>query len=238
MTEIFNPKKREQEQAYFVPVSALNDIIDDVVEKDKLGGFKLTEPEAHEIVDSYYDTPENDLRMSTVTLRTRVIDGKTFMSFKGKEQSDKFTQDHNEWEFEWDFEVLTPEDLIEKMGLQLVQRRNTDRITRYLIDEDKDEDKRIAELNFDRSHYTVSTGEAITYILEVERQDSKKLKKIIEPLENEVPYLKDLRWPHGKFVTGKAIEFALGIKTNEDTELVSESIPYLDAMFKQLKIVT
>src|SRR5690242_7170717 len=129
-----DPKKREQEQAYIIPVEIVSDVAEALLSCESIGPFELTSVDAHDIVDTYYDTPDNDLRMSTVTLRTRVIDGKLLMSFKVKEKDDsKFTQDHNEWEFEWPSEDFKPEMLVAAAGLVQVQQRHTKRATRHLI---------------------------------------------------------------------------------------------------------
>lgn len=228
-----DPKKREQEQAYIIPADLAQELAGEILTADSIGPFQVSEAETHDIVDTYYDTPDNDLRMSTVTLRTRVQDGELFMTFKGKEQSDDFTQDHSEWEFPWPSKDFSPEMLVAAAGLSTVQKRHTKRATRFLTDANGNP---VAELNIDNSFYTVSTGEARIYEVEIERQGDVKMKQILNVLETTFPFLSDLRWNHGKFVTGKALEFAFGVTLDENQTVNFSSFGYLDAMFKQLKV--
>lgn len=224
--------KQEQEMAYIIFPENVEDVANDFTERNTLGGFKLGKPKEHEIDDTYYDTPNADLRMSTVSLRARVIDGDLYVTFKGKEDPESdFTQDHRELEFPWPESDLSPHDLADVAGLVKVQNRKTNRITRKLMDEDGE---RIGEVCFDNSLYTVPTGQARIFELEVENQSDLKFKKIVKSIEDDLPGL--LPWRHGKFVTGKAIEFAFGVKANEKATLDSSSFGYLDLMFKQLKV--
>lgn len=229
-----NPKKREQEQAYIIPAELVEGFANDLLTRETIGNFILDVPVSHEILDTYYDTPDDDLRMSTVTLRTRVLDGQLFMGFKGKEKKDsEFTQDHSEWEFLWPSPDFAPEQLVAAAGLEKVQQRNTKRATRKML---LPNGENVAELNFDNSLYTVSTGQARIYETEVERQGDVKLKHILSTLEKQIPELENLRWDHGKFVTGKAIEFAFGVTKGTNEVLNTSSFGYLSEMFRQLKV--
>lgn len=229
-----NLKKREQEQAYLL-LKEPQALIKTLLEIENLGGYDLGPATVHSIVDTYMDTVDSDLRLQTVTLRKREIDGQTLLTFKGKEKAEKkVTQDHSEWEFEWPFDLnkAIPEVLFEAAGLVPVQKRETTRVSRDLYANDK----RVAEMNIDSSLYTVSTGQAKIYELEFAREGKQKIKSIVKPIEQEIgDWLTP--WQHGKFVTGKAIEFAFGVKKDENTAVITpESIFFIDKMFEELTV--
>lgn len=244
--------KTEQEQAYILPKDTFVE-----VEKflDEEGSFTFDQNDEEivyqygdrnnlVITDTYYDTPDNDLRLSTVSLRTRLVqdsenpDGKLYVTFKGKEDPDsKFTQDHGELEFEWPTPDFKPEMLTDAAGMVPVQQRITKRAN-YVI---RDGKTRIGEMNLDNSFYTVSTGQARIFEVEIERDPSLKkkeypLKNIRKALEKSTPVdIKKMRWSHGKFVTGKAVEFAFGVKTDDNDILNPGSFFFIEQMFQQLR---
>lgn len=228
-----NIKQREQEQAYLLMTDQA-EVIEDLVSRDSFGEFVLGVPEVHNIVDTYLDTKASDLRLSTVSLRKREIDGKTLLTFKGAEKPEsKLTQDHSEWEFEWpfDLEVVDPHILFQAAGLQEVQKRETTRVSRGVYFEDEV----VAEMNVDSSLYTVSTGQARLYELEFAREGKAKFKPLLTSVEEELGKLL-IPWQHGKFTTGKAIEFAFGIGVDDNLKVTPESVFYLTKMFEELVV--
>lgn len=243
-----NPKIREQEQAYLILAEDTAEAMKLLVEAEGVAGFDLGEPQVHKIEDTYFDTPDNDLRQSKVTLRKRILDGTTLITVKGIEKQGKTTtQDHSEWEFEWpfgsvEFAGATPETLFTVAGLQPVQKRETTRVSRFMTksitDPENDEVTLIpiATLSIDSSLYTLSTGQAKMYEVEIERDIDSPLKmnQILKPVEKELPFL--ARWDHGKFITGKAVEFAFGVKTDENGVLELNSFGFINEMFEQLKV--
>lgn len=239
-----NPKMREQEQAYLITAEDITEAMQDLVSRTEIGFFVAGEPTVHKIEDHYYDTPDNDLRQSKVTLRKRILDCETLITLKGIEQQGKnMTQDHNEWEFVWpfDLDLASPEMLFAVSGLEEVQVRNTTRVARPITFHQEENDAvtliPVATMAIDSSLYSVSTGQAKMYEVEFELDPNSpfKMKQLRKAVEETFDYLQP--WDHGKFITGKAIEFAFGVTTNDDGVINLGSFDFIEDMFEQLTVV-
>lgn len=218
-------KNTEEEQALVIrsddPQAVVDRIMSDIIKLDR---FALVTAPPQDIVDTYYDTPDRDLKKAKTSLRVRLVNGQPYITVKGKSDGFGDEQRRSEWESEWPWETPEPQDVLALFDMKVVQERVTNRLVKDVHDS-KDKWNRVAELAIDDVTYDFeSLGNARFFEVEVELKDPTSkvlLKDIVKPLKEAVPELES--WKYSKLTTGKAIEFALGIRVDESGLLKNAS---------------
>lgn len=207
---------------------------------DSIPKFQLGAAQRKDIRDTYFDTPDRILLRKQANLRLRQTDSTILVSAKSGSKADRSgVSMRMEIELPWSADAVAsinrrldlklpaltkiegsgigdPRQRLEAVGLQVLQERETRRDTREII-EGKNGSP-IAELALDRVTYRFGKLEIPIFEIEVEaksKTNSRTIKKIRKQIEsinrNEL-----LRWKHGKFVTGRAIERLLLTEELED----------------------
>ena len=218
----------ESEIAFVITNRSL-DIARDIAGITSIGGYELRPKPRLRITDTYYDTKAGLLGKQKIGLRTRKAGGELLISMKSNPQ--RFAGiglRRNEFESPWTYESLAkimkalkikelprkpvtsssaPSRVLARLGLKMIQERHTTRDVRDIFDGDKSRNRRIAELDIDRVTFQ---GNPKVQVFEVEIEAKaagslKSIQKIAAELESN--YSGFLRvWPHGKLVTGLAIQ--------------------------------
>ena len=191
--------------------------------------FRLIAKPTKVIRDTYYDTSSGRLQKKSINLRTREVDGNVLLSVKSGARMTWGGVKRKETEVPWSPSSLAmtlkalklraldtgtsggfdkdPRETLLKMGLFVVQDRQTRREARNIVAERDPSRQVLAEMVIDRVTYSFD-GKAVTFHeIEVESKtrDSSAMRNVTrELLANFRPSLQ--AWRHGKFVTGKVIE--------------------------------
>jgi adenylate cyclase class IV len=197
---------------------------------DTIWKFRLRAGSHKIIRDTYFDSPEHSLLRNEANLRLRESDGQTLVTAKLASKTDRNgVSSRKEIELPWSVDALTtisrkldlgipgitkldvssrdaPRQQLKKIGLQIIQERETVRDTREIFDE-KDGSV-VAELALDRVVYHFGNRSIPIFEIEVEAKSdtgSKTLKSVRKQIESlNRDYLAS--WKHGKFITGRAVE--------------------------------
>lgn len=215
----------EEEQALIIRSDDPEEVVLRMSELEKFSWYRLFQQPDQHIIDTYYNTAASDLKKSS--LRIRNVNGKDFVTIKGKNVGFNSEQTRTEFEVAWPWETPSALDVANLFELVPVQSRITHRIVRDIVPnykkKDPDPDNVVAELAIDEVTYLFNNGkEARFFEVEVELKGSHntKLSSIVDSLMGKVPELR--KWKHSKLSTGKVLDLALGIQTDE-TDLVTDS---------------
>ena len=189
------------------------------------------------IYDTYYDTPENDLRQRKISLRTRKLRGTLLVSTKSdiRKIAGNMIR-RREMELPWSYnsvrllaktlKLKTPlmpvsqfrripvTEALASMGLEMIQQRRTRREARNVVRRGKTPSSILAEMAIDRVTYILNNTKVGLSEVEVEAKSPKGLATV-QDIANALisKYHPNLRqWFHGKFVTGFAIRKLLETK--------------------------
>ena len=181
------------------------------------------------ITDTYYDTKRGLLGKKKIGLRTRRVGGELLISMKSNpEPMPKIGVRRNEFESAWSNQSLAkivkalkikglprkpltsslaPSRVLARLGLKMIQERHMTRDVRDIFGRDKSRNRRIAELDIDRVTFQ---GDPKFQVFEVEIEAKaagslKSIQTIAAELESNYPGFLRV-WPHGKLVTGLAIQ--------------------------------
>ncbi|HZY94676.1 MAG TPA: CYTH domain-containing protein [Candidatus Bathyarchaeia archaeon] len=225
------PSKEEEEIATVLIIRTNAErILADLANLQSILDFQLRHLPRKIIRDTYYDSPDYLLRRKRANLRLREIGGQWFLSAKlGGKLNRGGIISRRDPEIPWsraalqqialelglrlpdtDFVAESPSSMprteMERMGLQVVQERETRREGSNVMQGEK----LIAELALDKVTFRFKSVQVQLYEIEIELKSGDKtdLRKL-ESIRNRVAsmYRGSLsRWSHGKFVTGRAIE--------------------------------
>jgi inorganic triphosphatase YgiF len=194
---------------------------------EDVDGLALVPGQSQHLRDRYLDTEGGDLGSRRYALRIREVDGRPRITLKGDAKRLATGVDRLELELPWspaaasrvlaelraggvpiDDSVPLDEDPVAALahvGLRVIQERETRRELRSVVDEAGAE---LAELDLDAVSYRFPHGEARLFEVELEtRSPAADLGRIAGALQRAAPEL--VEWPHGKLVTGAALERAL-----------------------------
>lgn len=206
---------------------------------DSIPKFQLRAGQHLNIRDTYFDTPERMLLRKQANLRIRQTNGTIFVSAKSASKTDRTgVSSRREVELPWSEDAMAsinrrldlklsglsklesgiddPRQKLEAMGLQVLQERETRRDTREIIEGQGESS--IAELALDKVTYHFGKLKIPIFEIEVEAKSNTK-SRTIKKIRNQIESIDRnelLRWKHGKFVTGRAIEKLLQTEKLED----------------------
>lgn len=213
----------------FVIVNKSVDIARDIAGITSIRGYKFEPKPRLRITDTYYDTKRCLLGKKKIGLRTRRAGGELLISMKSNPQRMAgMGLRRNEFESSWSYESLAkivkalkikglptrpftssfaPSRVMAKLGLKKIQERHTTRDVRDILGRDMPRNRRIAELDIDRVTFQ---GNPKVQVFEVEIEaktpgSMKSVQTIAAELESNYPGFLRI-WPHGKLVTGLAIQ--------------------------------
>jgi hypothetical protein len=206
-------------------------IADRIGQLSESGGYKLRHAKDRSIRDSYFDTPERELKSRGCGLRIREIEGSLFIALKGPpEADDSGIVTRLEIEDVWSPEafdeilrelshhgfstsvarkpaaLLGPLQEMEAAGFQLIQTRETSRRT---IDIMKlPERVRAVEMAVDAVEYRFEAGRIRHYEVELESKSEfgpEAIRDVMRHLQSAFGNILKI-WPYSKLATGAALE--------------------------------
>jgi hypothetical protein len=222
-------------------------IADRIGQLSEIPGYKLCCARDRSIRDSYFDTPERELKSREWALRIREIDGSLFIALKGPQEADdsgivERLEIEDAWSLEAFDEILrelsrhgfstsvarkpaaspSPLQEIEAAGFQRIQIRET---TRRSIDIVKlPQNLRAVEMAVDAVTYRFDAGRIRHYEVELESKSEVgpgAIRGVMRHLQSA--FGDELKiWPYSKLATGAALERLLqdrSIVVNENASL-------------------
>ncbi len=226
MTWSTEPLPREVEVALAVRAESPDRVLHRIAGLEGIDGMTLVSRPTQRLRDRYLDTESSHLGALEYALRIREVDGEARITLKGESKRLASGTDRLELELPWSPEagarVLAelrgrglpvgadvgegePVDALAQAGLRQIQERETLREVRSVQDGTGSE---LAELDLDAVTYRFPHGQARLYEVELEaRAAGVDLAPIAAALRRASPELTE--WPHGKLVTGEALERAL-----------------------------
>jgi len=193
--------------------------------------YRLEPGPSKTIRDTYFDTADQHFRKQGTNVRIREIDGAFFISTKwGARRTLRGATLRREVEVPWSglalqslikdlklevgrgspwnqFSEPAPTESMKAIGLHVIQDRKTKREVRNISSKSKPT-LALAELAIDQVTYHIGTHKASIIEVEVEEK-AKKSSSVVRDVTKALlhayqPALQ--KWPHGKFVTGLAIQ--------------------------------
>jgi hypothetical protein len=201
-----------------------------------VGPYDLRPRGSDRIVDRYFDTVAGTMRKRGFALRLRTVGGATTIGLKGRRRrASTRTEDRLEHERPFSPEAAAelgkraglrpnvlgsgdgrgdPDAQLEVLlGVRLVQRRETKRLLRDVLDGREKSGPVLAELALDRVRFELGSGEVQHYEVELEAKRTGRGTEAARAVATELAlrYSDELaHWPYGKLPTGKAIEKLVG----------------------------
>ncbi len=201
----------------------------------EVGEYQLTDPSEVRLHDLYVDTPDNQLGERKISLRLRDQDGRKLITLKGPSQGDDLTRPAHRLELElpWsrealaddiersllemdlsialssgDFDGVAPEIVLRNLGLLVVQERETLRRLKAVRQKGDPSAPVLAHLAIDSTTYHYASADDVRHHeVEIEAASDQwegAIQAIAESVVEAAGRLLE-PWPHGKYVTGKAI---------------------------------
>jgi CYTH domain len=211
-------------------------VLDEVARLDQLGPYRLRGVTSLHLRDRYFDTWHGDLALRRLALRLRESDGECLLALKGESQRMRAGISRLELEEAWTSDAVgrvratledagvplpkshedrlrghdeadEPAERLGRMGLRVIQERETERRRRTFIHPDRGE-RVLAELDIDSVVYRIADHLARLFEVEIELRDPTfDLATAVESLVERVPGL--VPWVYSKLAVGKALERAL-----------------------------
>ena len=192
------------------------------------------------IRDTYFDTESRFFTRNRITFRIRRSGHGTTLSAKSSPRKISGGETSRvEIEKPWSYQSLasiteklglkppskqlftqsasSPSRILTKAGFFIVQDRLTRRKSRDLVMIRKGKTSRFAELSIDNVTYKLTEGTVRLIEVEIEAKASRampRIRPVVDWLLSEYPSLR--LWPHGKFVTGLAINRLLRNRNRRD----------------------
>ena len=203
-------------------------VLEKISELTSLGDYRLIRKETEKLRDVYFDTRDHSLSRRRLNLRLRYLTGVVRITLK--QSPGFFTRNRNErreTELDWSFVSLSeilheisrrgirletkdpgegdPADALKKLGLVVIQDRETKRSRREVV---SPQGELLAELAIDSVTYHFEGENIMIDEVEVEAK-SKNGRKVVEEVAKNLTHvfgLKVQRWRSGKLSTGMKIE--------------------------------
>lgn len=224
---------REVELSLVVTADDPESVLQRLARLREIGPYVLRARGSERIVDRYFDTPDGALRKQGLALRLRALDGMTSIGLKGPPRSTSTrTEDRLEQERPFSSEAVEevgrriglgrrgaaspaadsadPDAVLEaRLGVDLIQRRETVRLLRDVADARDVSGPVLAELALDRVRFEIHDHDVRHYEIEIEAKRTGRGTKAARAIAAELVtrYRGELaEWPYGKLPTGRAIE--------------------------------
>jgi hypothetical protein len=195
--------------------------------------YRLFPQDSQEIHDRYFDTPEHALQSQRLGLRIREVGGMHLIALKGSSETSGWgSAERLEIEEIWsenavrrmvrelrnrrvqlpplpeDFSRVDPLDVMTRLGLEVIQDRETHREIRTIVFAGKEKGRVLAELAIDSVAYHFGDRKIRHHEVEIEAKaegGSEAIERVTKGLMGM--YEATLRpWKYSKLATGKAIE--------------------------------
>lgn len=224
----------EEEQALVIRGDDPAGTADTIAALEQLGKkWYIVEEPDQLITDTYINTANRDLKGSSMRIR-EINDEKTLVTIKGKNINAGTGKPacRSELEVEWPYEEVSPWDIMDLFGMEVIQSRSTTRRVRNVYS--KATKNLVAELAIDEVCYNFSEDNKVR-IFEVEienrRQDKfSDVEFICDALRKKYPELLK-KWNNSKLSTGSLLRIALGIEVDEDGVVTDSSFDNLQTLF-------
>ena len=229
------PKRapREVEVSLVIAADDPESVLHRIARLREIGRYVLHARGSERIVDRYFDTPDGALRERGWALRLRALDGTLLLGLKGPRRG-RSTKTEDRFERERPFapqaveeiaartglkgarpdpdaaDANDPVELLEaRLGVGVIQRRETTRLVRDAADAREVSGPVLAELALDQVRFQIDDREIRHFEIEVESKrpgpGTKAAKEISAELASR--YGDELLdWSFGKLPTGQAIE--------------------------------
>jgi CYTH domain len=221
---------REVELSLVVTAGDPESVFNRLARLREVAPYVLLARRSDRIVDRYFDTGEGALRKQGLALRLRTLKGKTSIGLKGPRRSTSTqTEDRREQELPFSpqaaqevgrqaglgrrearSDTSDPDAVLEELlGLDRIQRRETTRLLRDVVDARDPAGPVLAELALDRVRFEIGSREVRHFEIEIEAKRTGRGTKAAKEVAAELVkrYPEELaEWPYGKLPTGKAIE--------------------------------
>jgi inorganic triphosphatase YgiF len=241
-----NPRPSKEVEVVLMITRNFDSILDKLADLRSVADYRLDPGPSKKIRDTFFDTVTGDLRRRQANFRIRDIDGSIFISVKtdakrtlrgavlkkeveipwSKKELEtvldelKLKQDH--WVVPQGYSDIAPFRLLEAMGLQIIQDRETKRLTRNILPKESSSGT-LAELAIDHVIYHMKGQRVELFEVEIEEKAKRtgsavsKVRRVL--IESYAPALQ--KWRHGKLVTGLALQRML--ETGELQTLLDNS---------------
>lgn len=205
-----------------------DEIVKSIVGLRAIGDYELVHEKRKLIRDVYFDNIDSSLSDRKISLRLREINGKYWITTKGQGRLNKWgALERSELELDWskeslesifrelddagvalnqpdwEFDGVSPMDMLLKAGLRIIQHRENCRRVRNVVKEGEF----LAEMAIDSVIYHFDEINISHFEVEIEAKkgDDEIFEALIDNLlEMYKPCLR--RWKYGKLATGKGIE--------------------------------
>jgi inorganic triphosphatase YgiF len=233
-------------------------IADRIGQLNEIPGYKLCWARDRSIKDSYFDTPERELKSREWALRIRESDGSPFIALKGpQEEDDSGIVARLEIEDAWSPEafdkilrelslhgfstavarkpkrLLDPFRQMEAAGFQLIQTRKTSRRTIDIVK--LPQNVRAVEMAVDVVEYRFEAGRIRHYEVELESKSEVGPEAIRDIMRHlQAAFGGELKiWPYSKLATGAALDRLLqdrSIVVSENASLAPSDYEKIEAL--------
>lgn len=222
--------KKEVETTLLVVSANPGPVMDHLAALDRIGAYELLPAGSAVIHDRYYDTPERSFLDRAIALRLRRTGDSYLLCMKGHERLHECGGvERDEFEEPWSEETLEtiirvvgfcpgdsraaaagagPEQALDRLGLQVIQDRQTTRIIRDIVDPQEPARRPCAEMALDTVDYLFGLRTFRHFELEIEAkgcESAAHIRDITALFEAAFPGVLQ-RWHHNKLITGLAIE--------------------------------
>ena len=198
---------------------------------DRIGPYEIVSKGSCTIFDRYFDTRDRAFMKKRAALRLRQIGPTLMLCMKAKDYVHEWGGiERIEIEEVWCEETLEriicaldetslemnnlsfgqgdPAHTLSCLGLQCIQDRQTDRITRDIIDPESTSFARCAEMALDTVHYRFEKQSFRHFEVEIEAKaagSEQHILGVVALLKADFPG-EMKRWDHNKLITGYALE--------------------------------
>lgn len=223
---------RELEVSFIIISGDPKDTFEHLVGLKLAGNYRLLPRSSQNIHDIYFDTKEEALKSAHASLRIRNVNNNSLITLKGAPDfTDWGGTDRPEIENNWSKTALErieqelnqlkipfapaekfysqkPVEMLEHMGFQIIQNRQTVRQLRHVVDPGEEDSPLLAEFALDCVTYHFENLAVHHREIEIEaKADGNEiiLKAIVDDLLESFPG-KLRPWIYSKLATGKAVE--------------------------------